>query len=308
MTTPAKIRFCTLVAVLLFFGVFAAPPARANSEVRDWKLTSGETFRGQIEEVDEEAGTVRLREDGAGKTLTVSLDGLSAIDRAWILEWIELAEELEELVKKLGGKIEHYDGKGPTLNTGFHVYYPSGEPTAGTKRPIMVLFDPSGKPIRYLLRHAEAAETTKMIIVTCDVFRNGMLHLDARKRFGEVFPIIAATVPHDPARVFMGGTSGGALRAFDLTAEFPQNGWKGVYSNGGWLGGINTWNRPYPAMRVATVNGDRDNAANQWAESETEVLQQRGCTVAVMAFEGGHQIPPPSVQVKAFKWLLGEIE
>lgn len=222
--------------------------ASANAEIRDWKLTDGSEFRGEIDEVDEVAQAVKLKNDKGGAAV-IPLDELSTLDRAWVLQWIEFAEEL-----------------------------------------------------------AEAAEEVKMTLVACDIFRNGMEESDSIRRFRELLPIIRATVPHDPERDFMGGTSGGALRTFNLSTDLPEETWTGIYSNGGWLGGEKNWNRDYPTMRVVMVNGDEDKAANSWVDSDSEILQTHGCRIAVVAFEGGHQIPPPSVQVKAFKWLLGEID
>jgi hypothetical protein len=56
------------------------------------------------------------------------------------------------------------------------------------------------------------------------------------------------------------------------------------------------------------VNGDKDLAAMQNVDFITAILQKRDCTVSLFAFEGGHQIPPVSVQVKSFRWLLGETQ
>lgn len=281
--------------------------ASANAEIRDWKLTDGSEFRGEIDEVDEVAQAVKLKNDKGGAAV-IPLDELSTLDRAWVLQWIEFAEELAEAAEKFGGRIEHYDGKGETEATPFHVYHPSGDIPAGAARPLMILFSTNGKGIRYMLRHIEAAEEVKMTLVACDIFRNGMEESDSIRRFRELLPIIRATVPHDPERDFMGGTSGGALRTFNLSTDLPEETWTGIYSNGGWLGGEKNWNRDYPTMRVVMVNGDEDKAANSWVDSDSEILQTHGCRIAVVAFEGGHQIPPPSVQVKAFKWLLGEID
>ncbi|MGB6223291.1 hypothetical protein [Haloferula sp.] len=279
----------------------------ANAEIRDWKLKDGTELRGEIDDVDETAETVTLKGD-QGKVVVVPLDSLSALDRAWVLQWIEFAEELGDAAEKFGGRIEHYEGKGETTTTPFHVYHPSGDIPVGTARPMMILFSANGKGIRFLLRHIKAAEEVKMTLVACDVFRNHMEERDSIRRFRELLPIIRATVPHDPERDFMGGSSGGAWRSFNLSSDLPDETWTGVYSNGGWLGGEKNWNRDYPAMRVAMVNGDEDKAANAWLDRDIEILQEHDCTVAVVAFEGGHQVPPPSVQVKAFKWLLGEIE
>jgi len=55
---------------------------------------------------------------------------------------------------------------------------------------------------------------------------------------------------------------------------------------------------------VAMVNGDKDNGANGYINRDTTLLQAKGGVVSVHAFEGGHQMPPPSVMTKAFRWLL----
>jgi hypothetical protein len=292
-------------AMATAIALFVPSLCRANSEMRDWTLAAGGTLRAEIENVDESAGTVTLRKEDKSE-VKLKTDDFATLDRAWLLEWIETAEELEAEVTKLGGRIEHFQGRGATTVTDFYVYHPSGAVAPDKPRAMMILFDPSGKGRRYLLRHMEAADAAKMILITTDVFRNNMDGID---RFRELFPIIGETVAHDPARVFLGGTSGGASKAFHFSAHVSQYPWAGVYSNGGWLGGKEFWGLPFPSkMKVAMVNGDKDKAANQWLDGDTKALQGRGITVAVMAFEGAHQIPPASVQTKAFKWLLGDLE
>ena len=296
-----------LSVVFVIVGLCFMTCAYGNAEIRDWNLKDGSELRGEIDEVDESAETVTLKDD-KGDVVVVPFDNLSTLDRAWVLQWIEFAEELGDAAKKFGGRIEHHEGKGDTTATPFHVYHPSGDIPAGTLRPMMILFSANGKGIRFLLRHIEAAEEVKMTLVACDVFRNHMDEHESIQRFRELLPIIRAVVPHDPEQDFMGGSSGGAWRSFNLSSDLPDESWTGIYSNGGWLGGEKNWNRDYPAMRVVMVNGDEDKAANVWMDRDTEILQEHDCTVAVVAFEGGHQVPPPSVQVKAFKWLLGDLE
>lgn len=302
-----KSRFLAIILSLTASFLSCITDVSANAEIRDWKFTNGSSFRGEIDEVDEVAQTVTLKNDSGGQVI-MPLDKLSTMDRAWVLQWIEFAEELAAAVEKFGGTIEHYDGVGETNATPFHVYHPSGDIPEGTARPLMILFSANGKGIRYLLRHIEAAEEVKMTLVSCDVFRNHMDEAESIRRFRELLPIIRATVPHDPERDFMGGTSGGAWRAFNLSTDLPDEKWTGIYSNVGWLGGKKNWDRDYPAMRVVMVNGDEDRGVRMYVDKDAEILQNHGCEVAVIAFEGGHQISPPSVQVKAFKWLLGEID
>jgi hypothetical protein len=294
--------------VFLMLFVLAPAAVHGNSEIREWKLVEGGSITAEIASIDEEARTVVLR-DVNGNETSVSFDALSILDNAWLTEWIEMNEELIAKAEELGGRFQRYEGKGARYSTGFYVYEPSKKiAQAGAPGPLMMLFCPSGKPIRYLLRHIEGAEAANITLVTADHFRNRLDNNEVSGRFEEVLPIIAATVPYDPDRFFLGGTSGGAMSAFVLSAKFPNVKVAGIYSNGGWLGPGPDNLRPYPACRVVLVNGDNDKAANAYNNSVTRILQERGCTVGMFAFEGGHQVPPASVQGKSFRWLLGEFD
>jgi len=161
--------------------------------------------------------------------------------------------------------------------------------------------------MRYLVRHAEAGETVGMVIIACGTFRNtGDNHAIEREylaRFKEVFPQILENIMIDPDKVFMGGASGGAWRAYHYSA-WVKHPWAGIYANVGWLGGRAYYDLPYPSgMRVAMVNGSLDNS--NWTESDMKLLEDAGNTVALFSFEGGHQVAPYESQVKAFNWMLG---
>lgn len=283
-------------------------PVFSNSEIRSWKLLNGEALSAEIEKIDEAAKTVLLRKEDTSE-VSLQFSELSLLDRAWLLEWIETEEELTDKVAQLGGTLEHYQTQGATTTTDFYVYSPSGTEAEKKTRPLMILFDPSGKGRRYLLRHIEAGEAAKITLIGCDVFRNGMGEANHLTRFEEMLGTIKKNIPHDSKKIFLGGTSGGAARSYMYSAISDQAEWAGIYANGGWLGGREFWNRKYrEGMRVAMVNGNNDVAAEQWREADTNVLTKRNITVSLHAFEGGHQVPPPSVQTKAFLWLIGKME
>lgn len=294
------------IAILLAVCVLSAAHLSANSELRTWEGKDGK-YEAEIVSVDEanEKITLRTRD---GKESTLSFSDLSVRDKAWILEWIEMNEELAEKVKEYGGKLERIEDKDGKGIAGFYVYHPSGEVDAAAPRPLMFVFDPSGNPIRYILRHIEAAEKTKITLACSETFRNGQNTADMSKKLDPMLTLMQEKVPYDKNRLYLGGTSGGAVAAFATSAELPHVKVAGVYSNGGWLGPSPHNKRPYPAYRVAMVNGDKDFGATQEINRMTEILQERGCTLTLFAFEGGHQIPPPSVQIKSFRWLLGETE
>jgi predicted esterase len=281
----------------------------ANTDMRDWKFKTGEIRKAELLSTDDAAKTLVLRNE-AGEESTFKVDDLSPIDQAWVLEWSESTEEVVEKVKQLGGTISHHQGRGAKYLTDFYVYEPlQPNAPAGDLPPLMILFDAGGKGLRYLLKHIEAGQAVGMTLVGCDVFKNHMDDVAGLARFKELLPAILASTPHNPERIFMGGSSGGAWRAFHHSAQVESITWAGIYSNGGWLGEPEWYDLPYPPqLRVAMVNGDKDHA-NEQIELTRKVLAQHGVKeMAVMAFEGGHQVPPMSVQTKAFKWLLKSLQ
>jgi len=292
-----------------FFVVFLLSPhaLRANSEVRGWIMKNGDSLSAEIRSVDEKNQTIILRNE-KGEELNYSLDELGITDRAWVMEWLDMNDELLAKVKELGGKLVRHDGQGEKFKTGYFVYHPSGEIDPAKPRALLFLIDPSGNPMRYILRHIEAAESTKFTIISADYFRNRRNLDDLYEHFADLIPVIEKDVAHDAKKLFLGGTSGGGWASFHIASRLQERKVAGIYSNGGWLGPSPTAETPYPACRVAMVNGDKDLAAMQNVDFITAILQKRDCTVSLFAFEGGHQIPPVSVQVKSFRWLLGETQ
>jgi predicted esterase len=281
--------------------------ALANDNMRDWKTADGTTRKAELVSYDEKGRIVTLRLEDQTE-IDIAHDELSTLDRAWLLEWTEFGEELQAKLEKMGGSLTRHSGTG-RFTTEYSVYQPPlAESDSNAKPPMLILFHPGGNGHREILRYLEAAKATGLTLVSCDYFRNTgnnpEREAEMLQRFTELLPQIEAAVPHDGNRMFMGGCSGGSWRAFHYSAQVKRP-WAGIYSNCGWLGGEIWYHLPYPKMRVAMVDGNKDPAGTYHLEHDTVRLQQAGCEVSVHAFEGGHQVPPPSVQEKAFRWLLG---
>lgn len=280
--------------------------AKANDQMRDWTLASGKKQQAEILSYDEAKKLVTLRLTD-GTEVRINERDLSTIDRAWILQWVEQDEEARNLLTKIGGTVTEHTGTGK-FTTPYSVYHPPSV-AEGTKPPMLILFHPGGNGRREIYKYIQAAAKVGMTVVSLDYFHNAPDFSTAETEMLECFrnllPQIEAAVPHDEKRMFMGGVSGGAMRAYQYSAWLARP-WAGIFADGGWLGGKKFYDLPYPRMRVAMVNGDKDAAANQYVDPDTAVLQKAGCVVSVHAFEGGHQLAPPSVQEKALRWLLSE--
>ena len=280
--------------------------AQANDQMREWTLASGKKQQAEILGYDEPKKIVTLRLPDQSE-VKISEQDFSTIDRAWILQWTEQAEEARDMLAKIGGKVTEHAGTGK-FTTAYSVFHPPAV-AAGTKPPMMILFHPGGNGRREIYKYIEAAAAVGFTVVSLDYFRNTgddkAREAEMLECFKALLPQIEATVPHDEKRVFMGGVSGGAWRAYHYAALVARP-WAGIFADGGWLGGRKYYHLPYPRMRVAMVNGDKDAAANQFVDPDTACLQKAGCVVSVHAFEGGHQLAPPSVQEKVLRWLLSD--
>jgi hypothetical protein len=289
-----------ILAVLILVTV----SAHANTDVRNWTLVSGDTFQAELVQYDpvEDAAVLRTGED---ETRTYSVDDFSPIDAAWLLEWAEFSQELDVLMKNMAGEFRHFQHQG-AHPADCYVYTPS-QYRQTTQLPMLFLFHPSGKGARYVQRFMLSAEALGVIVVSSDAFRNtgGVWNEkddDMLACFKELLPVLDSTVPHDANQFYMGGSSGGAQRALHFAAKIDRP-WAGIFSNGGWIGGTEYYDLPFPEMRVVMVNGNRDHA-NSWIERDKTALAEHGCDVCVFAFEGGHQVPPPTIQLKALSWLI----
>jgi predicted peptidase len=280
--------------------------ANANDQMRDWTLASGKKQQAEILAYDEPKKLVTLRLPDQTE-IRLEEHEFSTIDRAWILQWVEQDEEARALLAKIGGTVTEHAGTGK-FTTDYAVYHPPVQ-AVEKKLPMLIVFHPGGNGRRGIYKYIQAAATVGITVVSLDYFRNTANNpakeAEMLECFTELLPQIEATVPHDENRMFMGGMSGGAWRAYHYSAQIPRP-WAGILAGGGWLGGKSYYNLPYPRMRVAMVNGDKDAAANQYVDPDTACLQKTGSIVSVHAFEGGHQMPPPSVQEKALRWLLSE--
>lgn len=293
----------TLITVAFFCLIHFA---NANDQMRHWTYVSGDKVEGEIVSFDEETRIVTLA-TSAGKTFELDESQLSAIDQAWILQWIEQDEEARAMLERVGGTVTRYTTTG-AFPTTYYLYTPANRSGAveGEQSPLLFLFHPGGNGGRVVYRYIEAAAELGITLVSFDHFRNTdnnpEREAEMLERFTAILPQIEAAVPHDEKRMYMGGMSGGAWRSYHYSAQVPRP-WAGILAAGGWLGGEQWYDLPYPRMRVAMVNGDKDHA-NRCIPKDTEILQRAGALVSVHAFEGAHQLAPPSVLTKALRWLL----
>ncbi len=229
------------------------------------------------------------------------------IGAAWLIGLIgvisvEAADIQGPTIQWVPGETRVLTAEGKTEIT-YHVAVPPRfDPTK--PRPLLILFSPGGKGERILGPAIPAAAKYNWMAVGVDRLKNG--YMDTRLMMAmedEVLEDIYRRVPHDPKRRYVGGLSGGAMRAFSLTVR-RDDGWAGVLSIGGWLGGQQYANRKYPkGLAVAMVAGDKDKGAHQWAPHDAAVFNRLGGRVQMFVFPGGHEMAPSGILKQALRWF-----
>lgn len=186
----------------------------------------------------------------------------------------------------------------------YHVHVPADFDTTAPPLPILIAFSPGGDGAALLEKLKPATDAVGWLVVGCDKLRNGMKDNDIEIEIeDEILSDVFKHVPHNRERVYLGGFSGGAMRAYGITARRSEP-YAGVLAFGGWLGGPSYQDKLYREdMSVAMVTGIRDLGASGWVPIDTKTLRQRNCTVKHFAFDGGHWVAPIETTRSAVQWL-----
>lgn len=185
----------------------------------------------------------------------------------------------------------------------YHVAVPTQyDPTKPA--PLLILFSPSGKGDRILKPVAPATQKYGWLAVGVNDLRNGVQDLRRMRQMeDEALNDIFERIPHDPERLYLGGLSGGAMRAYSLTVRRKET-FAGIMAIGGWLGGTQYARRKYPRnLAVAMIAGDKDLGAHQWSRHDATVFNRLGGRVQMFVFPGGHEMAPTGIIKQAIKWL-----
>ncbi len=285
----------TSILAVILGSLFLSP---VQAESRAWSNREGKVIQAELVSYDPETKKVILKLSN-GSQPTLASETLSDADQAWLDERQRNLDERAATFRASAGKTISYQSEGSHA-VSYQVYYPTS--FSSESPPAMIIMFSSGGNGKHILGSVkEACEALGWIGVGCDVFKNNTDEALLDEKWREVFPHIEKTVPHDRDLLYLGGMSGGALRAYDYS-ESTARPWKGVLAFGGWLGGKETLNCA-PKMAVAIVNGDNDKNANLVMVSDVDVLEKERCKVKSFSFPGGHTIAPPVTVLEAMQWL-----
>jgi len=292
-----------------------------GAEVRTWTSQGGKTIEAEF--IRAGNGRVLLRGID-GKMMNTSFNALSKEDQAFITQlYKDMQEKIkaeaiaadekvatakadrqaEVLAKWKRGSIVSCVTTGK-VQTSYHVYIPATfDPDKPP--PLVYAFSPGGNGKGQLNSMKQSAEKVGWIVVGCDKLKNGMDDKVGYEIEDAIFEDVQATVPHDSKRVFLSGMSGGAMRSYDIAARRHDIQFVGILAFGGWLGGAERQKElVFPkSLVVAIINGNNDNNANAWVESDSKALKRYKRKVKYFTFPGGHTMAPTKVIDEAIAWM-----
>lgn len=214
---------CRIQRVAMMIGtasyLYAAP-----TEIRDWKSSSGTNIKAAAEAVSQ--GKVILR-TADNRVLQVSLEKFSKDDISFLSEHFKIAAPGEippapDLPAEDGLKWPLGQVSGPIeaqAGSTYYVYLPKQLPK-GRKHPLLMVLNPHHGSAGTLQRYVAGAERNGWILITSVESAN---ETDGKS----VVPAVKhamGNLPVDPARVYLGGFSGGSQRSFTLSKEVKAAG------------------------------------------------------------------------------------
>lgn len=295
----------------ILIGVILGLGLAFETSARIWTSADGRKVEAELKEHNASTGELTLMRKN-GREFSFNVSALSDADKKYLeslqkerdrkeKERVAKEKKLAETAAALAGTTASYITSGRN-KLSYHCYYPKSY--SGEIMPILILFSPNGNGRSIMKRFTPVGDEHNWLIVGCDKFKNGLENDECEEWFKEVLPAIEKTIPLNPDRMYLGGMSGGALRAYQYSAMFDRP-WKGIVACGGWLGGTESGSLKYAKkMAVAMVNGDQDGNANNWIEHDKSELKSRSCKVEVFHFPGGHTIGPSETLSEAVAWII----
>lgn len=294
------------LTIALSFSALLTTQGAELQSIRDWTNTEGKVIKATLVSHDPQKGTVELKLP-TGKTVSIKSDTLSGKDKEWLSSLPAQKGKKGDPATLTEGKI----GKATTIpGTDDYpeclVYYPS-KLDIKKAPPLLILFDPCGNGAGLAHTLQKACDETGWAVLGCNQFKNneGELEKEFSKFWENLLTRLDELVFYDPDRMYLGGMSGGSVRAYTYSSRTGDlaRPWKGIIAMGGWLGKTATKLNCPTRMTVAMVNGDKDENARSYENRDSKILKRRQCKIKKFPFDGGHQVAPADHFAQILKWM-----
>ena len=187
-------------------------------------------------------------------------------------------------LKTSSGIIDKSCSLDPTIQ--FSYYLPKSY-SEGKKYPILLLFDPQGDAHYALEKYRSVADQFEFVLMSTNAIKNGLDGETAGHVMQTLLGSISSQLPANPARVYVGGFSGGARYAAMLAMS--GSGIQGLMVAGAGFP-IENWKNLSPSVVIAAANDGDMNLSEILALADIKDREQRS-RLLLMRDNGIHEWP-----------------
>jgi len=203
-----------------------------------------------------------------------------------------------------GGTVYRVSGFG-TNGASYYVYLPQAYDLA-TPMPAIVGFDPAGNGKSPLMKFIPSAEERGWVVMGINDCANEgppnqhAMVWDCCRHF-------RASFPHNRAREYTAGLSGGACIAFWYSRWWWDE-FAGVFNCDGWMCDYDEHTYYPAALAVAHMRSGGDTGATGDHLPDARYLAPTGCRLDTIAYPGEHAWPPPATIDAAMDFLEADYQ
>ncbi len=173
--------------------------------------------------------------------------------------------------------------------------------------PLVFFLSPTGNPKIYSKAMIEVCKSENCIYASSYNFKNNTSHNDFLPAIKDSIKHILANYPVHEKLIYLAGFSGGGQGAY-VISHFMKDKFAGIIVNNGVIHPNinNSESLKYLGIKkVAIIVGNEDKVVTPAdLRNDSALLQRSGISVKMFNFNGGHQVAPNDIYLKAVQWIL----
>jgi hypothetical protein len=194
-----------------------------------------------------------------------------------------------------------YQGKGLNPKTSYIVYIPD-KLDMKKRHPWILALSPDGNGAAAVSAMRQGCDDNGWILIASNNSKNGVSCTISDPLLLDTINTSIRTLAVDPANLYTGGLSGGAMVSHYLITRHPQL-FKGAVINCGMIS--RDWGKElgYPSGKNIVFMTNPQDFRYKEIAADFQYVTSHGCNARWLEFPGGHRWAPPQSYSAAFKWL-----
>ncbi len=194
-----------------------------------------------------------------------------------------------------------YQGRGSKPETSYIIYMPD-KLDMKKRHPWILALSPDGNGRAAVSAMRQGCDANGWIVVASNNSKNGIDLRITEPLIVDTINSAVRTLAVDPAKMYVGGLSGGSMVSHYLVTRFPKL-IKGAVINCGMISRDWGKNLGYPSGKDMVFMTNPQDFRYKEIREDFQYVKSHGCNACWIEFPGGHAWAPPQYYSAAFKWL-----